>query len=81
MKARRGANKAAVAIAHHMIKIVYHILTKRQPYRDLGADYHLEKKKEYETKRAVSKLQKLGFEVVSKLQKLGFEVKLVESTA
>src|SRR4051812_18996825 len=37
--ARRGANRAAVAVAHSIIQIVYHLLSKGVSYRELGANY------------------------------------------
>jgi transposase len=37
--ARRGRKKAIVAVAHRIIIALYHMLTKQQPYRDLGASY------------------------------------------
>ncbi len=37
--ARRGANRAAVAVAHSILTIVYHILARGQIYVDLGDNY------------------------------------------
>jgi hypothetical protein len=36
--ARRGKNRAAVAVGHTILVIIYHILKKRQPYIELGAE-------------------------------------------
>jgi hypothetical protein len=36
LKARRGAMRAALAIAHKILVAAYHMLKKRVPYRDLG---------------------------------------------
>jgi transposase len=36
---RRGKHKAAMAIAHKVLVIAYHVLRDRHPYTDLGADY------------------------------------------
>jgi hypothetical protein len=36
---RRGRNKAAMAVAHSLLVVIYHVLRKRQPYTELGADY------------------------------------------
>ncbi|EGD50039.1 transposase IS116/IS110/IS902 family protein [Thermoanaerobacter ethanolicus JW 200] len=41
--ARRGANRAAVAVAHSILIIVYHILKQKQPYIELGPTYYEEK--------------------------------------
>src|SRR5216684_1618680 len=37
--ARRGKKRALVALAHTILLIVYHILTRREPYRELGGMY------------------------------------------
>ena len=39
LKARRGHKKAIVAIAHKILKIVYVMLTKGEPYVDKAVDY------------------------------------------
>ena len=31
-----GAKKAEVALAHTILVTTYHVLTRREPYRDLG---------------------------------------------
>lgn len=61
--ARRGSSRAAVAVAHSIIVIIYHILKKRQPYIDLGADYFDRLKKDAVVKKAVKKLESLGYKV------------------
>ena len=37
--ARRGAKRAILAVAHSMLVIAYHLIARREPYRELGADY------------------------------------------
>lgn len=39
LKARRGARKAIVAIAHKIAKAVYNIIKNGESYKDLGEDY------------------------------------------
>ena len=39
LKARRGALRAALAIAHKILVAAYHMLAKNLPYRDLGEAY------------------------------------------
>lgn len=36
----RGANQAAVAVAHSVFTIIYYILKRRQPYIELGTTYY-----------------------------------------
>lgn len=43
MVGRKGKKKAAVAIAHKILVIAYHILKTDTPYTELGADF-LEKR-------------------------------------
>jgi transposase len=61
--ARRGSKRAAIAVAHTMLVMCYHILKKRQPYFELGADYFDQRKKSSVVYRAVKKLESLGYKV------------------
>jgi transposase len=61
--ARRGANRAAVAVAHTILVIAYHLLTKADVYQDLGANYFDEQDKDATVKRAVARIRRLGYEV------------------
>jgi len=61
--ARRGANRAAVAVGHSILVIIYHVLKRRKPYTELGADYFNRLKKEAAVHRAVKKLESLGYKV------------------
>jgi transposase len=36
---RRGSKRAALAIAHRLLVIAYHVLREEVPFGDLGADY------------------------------------------
>jgi transposase len=60
---RRGKNKAAVAVAHTILKMIYHMLISKQPYRELGADYFDNRQREYLVRHSIKRLQSLGFEV------------------
>ncbi len=60
---RRGANRAAVAVAHSILTITYHLLSKRQPYRELGATYFEERKKDAVVKQSIRRLEALGYKV------------------
>lgn len=61
--ARRGSKRAAVAVGHSILVIVYHILKSRQPYKELGANYFDYRKKEAVAKQAIKKLESLGFKI------------------
>ena len=43
IKGRRGHNKVIVAVAHSILVIAYHLLTRELPYTDLGADYFVKR--------------------------------------
>jgi transposase len=63
LRARRGPQRALMAIAHKILVAAYQILRTGQTYRELGADYldrlHLERRRA----SLVDALQALGFEV------------------
>ncbi len=61
--ARRGAKRAAVAVAHSIIEIVYHLLSTGEVYHDLGATYFDERDRRVIERRLVHRLERLGFDV------------------
>jgi transposase len=60
---RRGKKRAAVALAHTLLIIVYHLLAHQEEYQELGGTYFDELEHEKKEKRLVRQLEKLGFEV------------------
>jgi len=63
LKARRGAMRAALAIAHKILVAAYHMLAHGVDYKDLGATY-LDRASASGTKRAlVKRLEGLGYRV------------------
>jgi transposase len=63
LAARRGANRAAVAVAHSILVIASHLLTRGGVYQDLGAKYFDERDKTATIHRAVARIKRLGYEV------------------
>lgn len=63
LSARRGRKRAAVAVAHSLLVIAYHLISRQEPYRDLGADYFDQQRPERVKKRLVKRLEKLGYQV------------------
>ena len=61
--AHRGKKKALVAVGHSILIITYHLLTRRQSYADLGANYFDQRDRTAVQKRCVKRLEKLGFKV------------------
>ncbi len=50
-------------VAHSILVIVYHILTRHEPYHDLGVTYFDERDRQAVERRLVKRLQALGYDV------------------
>lgn len=61
--ARRGSNRAAIAVAHSILSMVYYILKRKQPYIELGPTYYEERKRNTIIKQSIRKLESLGVTV------------------
>ncbi len=61
--ARRGSRRAAVAVAHTILTITYHLLSRQSDYEDLGANYFDDRDRTATIHRAVARIQRLGYEV------------------
>lgn len=64
LKARRGAKKAIVAIAHRMTRAIYHIIKYRVPYKELGEQYLPERNKAKKLSSLQQQAKLLGFQLV-----------------
>lgn len=61
---RRGPNKAAVAVAHSILNVTWHLLTTGALYNDPGAEcFLLRHDPVVEAKRLQKRIEALGFEV------------------
>ncbi len=60
---RMGRKKALVALAHRMLIIIYHVLKDDEPFRELGEQYATEKEREISKRRALHRLEQLGYQV------------------
>ncbi len=63
LASRRGAKRAIVAVAHRLLTAIYHMLTKREAYHDLGATYLDKRNQTNLIKRTVIRFAQLGFRV------------------
>jgi transposase len=62
---RRGPNKAAVAVAHSMLAVAWHLLTTGALYEDPGADYFQRRHDPAaQIKRLTRRIEALGYEIV-----------------
>lgn len=65
LASRRGKNRAAIAVAHSILVISYHLLSdENAAYRDLGANYFEQRSRDTIERQAVRRLQALGYKVV-----------------
>jgi hypothetical protein len=64
LTARRGMGRAAVAVAHSILVSAYYILSRDEPYTDLGADWLARRHDEAHTRRQIAQLERLGHTVV-----------------
>jgi len=66
IRARRGKQKAILAVAGTMLRAIYHMIQNDVDYQDLGADFF---ERRHDSGRTVRRLQR-------RLEKLGFTVEL-----
>lgn len=64
IRGRRGKAKAIGAVRHDILIAFWHIATRREPYRDLGPDWHQRRyTPEKQAQRLVRQLERLGHTV------------------
>jgi transposase len=63
LKARRGAKRALIAVAHAILVTIYQLLKDGTYYRDLGADHFDRRDREALVRRNVRRLELLGYHV------------------
>lgn len=61
--ARRGKKRAAIAVAHSILVIAYHMLRDGTEYRELGGDYFDKRNKAQLQRNLVKRLEGLGLQV------------------
>lgn len=66
---RRGKKKAAVAVGHSILVIAYHVIKRRESYKELGGDYFDRKNVEGRKRRLIRELESLGLRV--KVEEIG----------
>ncbi len=63
LAARRGKKRAIVATGHSILVIAYHLLKEGRPYQDLGSTYFDERDRQATERRAIARLEALGYKV------------------
>jgi transposase len=63
LRTRRGAMRAMVAIAHKLLVAAYEVLSAKTAYVDLGDQYLTRRSQNAATRKLVTRLEALGFDV------------------
>lgn len=62
--AKRGASRALVAVARSMLTAIWHMLTKAEPYHDLGAGHYARRRPGATMSNALTKLRQAGYHII-----------------
>jgi transposase len=63
LRARRGANKATIAVCHSILTATWHMLQTGETYTDPGGDFFARRDPERTRKRLVNQLERLGYTI------------------
>ena len=60
---RRGKKRAIIAVAHSIMRSVFHMLSRNEVYRELGANYFDERRRQFTVDRLTRGIEHLGYHV------------------
>jgi transposase len=63
LAARRGRKRAIMAVAHTIVVSAFHILSRHELYRELGANYFDEQRRHHLVDHLTRRLQRFGYHV------------------
>ena len=63
LAARRGKQRAIIAIAHSIMKSIFYMLSRNVPYHELGANYFDARRRHYTVDRLARRIEHLGYRV------------------
>jgi transposase len=63
LAARRGKKRAMIAVAHSMVVSAFHMLSRHEPYQELGINYVDEQRRHHLVHRLTRRLERLGYRV------------------
>jgi transposase len=63
LAARRGKKRAIMAVAHSLVVSAFHMLSRNEPYHELGATYFDDHQREHLVDRLTRRLEHLGYRV------------------
>jgi transposase len=61
LAARRGKQRAIIAVAHSILKSIFYMLSRNTPYHDLGANYFDERRRPSTVDRLARRIEHLGY--------------------
>ena len=64
LAARRGDKRAVLAVAHSILVMIYTMLKKGVTYQELGPDYFDKRNRQSTVRRAVQRIESLGYKVM-----------------
>jgi transposase len=64
VRTRRGEKRAAVAVGHALLVVIYHVLLWQKPYEELGSGYFDLQDRERNAQRLVQRLDRMGYDAV-----------------
>ncbi len=65
---RQGKKKAIVAVAHAILVIVFHVILRKEPYRELGGDYFDKQDLDATAERLAKRIEQLGYQLTLQYQ-------------
>lgn len=63
LAARRGTKRAAMAVAHSLLTVIYYMLRDGSDYRELGGNYFDQRNRYSTIQRSVQRIERLGYTV------------------
>jgi transposase len=63
LAARRGKQRAIIAVAHSIMKRIFYMLSRNVPYHELGANYFDERRRHSTVDRLARRIEHLGYRV------------------
>jgi transposase len=60
---RLGVKRTIIALARRLLTVMYYMLARREPYRELGASYYDERHKQQVVRRLQKRMEHLGYRV------------------
>lgn len=63
LKARLGSKKAIMALAHRILRLIYHLLHEQEAYQELGEPMISHRTQEARKRQAIRQLETLGYQV------------------